>query len=504
MQTDRESAGTMNDDEEDAKDGGESLGTRAEIEVLGGCKRRIKASVPAEKVREELDRNYKELASTVRLPGFRPGRVPRKLLEARFGEEIEGDVKQALLSGSLAEVVEEEELHVVGSPKFDEVHFESGADLSYTVELEVRPELELIEYSGIEVVRETVPVKDEDVDERLKSFQRKSATLESVDPSKAGLDGVYIGKYSLYRDGAKVKTGVEASFTPSSKVFHNFLVEDLPERVKAWEFVSGAPLKLPVKLGADYPDEVLRGAEAELEFVLEETQHVVLPELNDEFSKTLGKDTIAELKAEVRKSMEDGSVREEDRKVENRILEKLVASTAMDLPEGLIESISNRRRLEREYELLQKGMAPELVKEALVREGSGSTEDVRREMKEFFILEKIADKEKVFATEEEVDKRLYLMASLYGIPPARFRDELRETGRLDELRLSLRNEKVRAFLRKRARIVGADGQAISSPESSPISSPESSPLGPPEGTAGPPEGTAADSAGGAASPEAGT
>ena len=463
----------------DSEQPDESLGTRSELEVVSACKRRIKATVPAEKVREELDKNYKELASSVQIPGFRRGRVPRKLLEARFGEEIESDVKEALLSMSLSEVIEANELDVVGSPSIQEVKFEKGADLGYVVDVEVRPQFELGSYSGIEVTREQADVRDEDVEERLKALQRRSSRpVPLAEISQAGPDDLYIGKYSLYRDGEKVKAGVEGAFTPASKVLHSFLVDDLPEKVKAWD--SASPLRLKVRAGADYPDEVLRNTDLELEFQLEEARRPELPDIDDEFAKAQGRKDLADLRADVRKGLEDWNRRESDRKLEGKILEKILDATAMDLPESLVASILSRKRLEREYELLQKGLGPEEVNETLVREFGASqkegesaaaavigavSDEVRREIKEFFVLEKIADKEKIFVTEEEVDKRVHLMATLYGIPSGRIREELRSSGRLEELRLSLRNEKVRAFLRQKARTLGPDGQPEAAPAS---------------------------------------
>ncbi len=492
MQAETESAGTVSDENDSThaedtspesnnsteKEGeqSEGLGTRSQIESLSTCKRRITATVPVEKIKEELDKNYKELASTVNLPGFRRGRVPRQLLEARYGKEIESDVKEALLSLSLSEVVEAHKLDVVGSPKIKDVQFTKDADLGYVVELEVRPDFELAEYKSVEVEGENVSVKAEDIEERLALMQRKAAKLVSVNPSDAGMDDVYLGKYNLYRDGAKVKSGVEASFTPSSNVLHEFFVEGLGDRVKNWNLTSGEPLRIPVKAHGNFSDEVLRHADLELEFVLEDTRRVDLPELNEEFAKTFQTESLEALRAEVRKSMEDRSRREADKKVETKILEKILATATMEIPEGLVESIINRRRMEREYELLEKGVPAEEVKATLVREweqsevegqkpgssenlpSSAASEEIRREIKEFFVLEKIASNEKIFATEEEVDKRVNLMASLYGIPLARFRDELRSSGRLEEVRFSLRNEKVRAFLRKEARILGSDGQ----------------------------------------------
>lgn len=469
MQTETDSAGTVSQEAVSQEtDNSDRLGTRSELEVVDACKRRLKASVPVEKVKEELDRNYKELAANVQLPGFRKGKIPRRLLEARFGKEIEADVKEALLSVSIGELVEDHKLDVVGAPKVAEVDFAPDKDLSFVVELEVRPHFDLPQYKGLEVQRELVQVKDEDVEERITAMRRKGARLVQVDPAEARSDDVYIGKYNLYSEGTKVKSGVSASFTPSSKALHRFYVEDLEERIKAWKPEVGSTLKVAVHAPADFPDEVLRNKDLELELTLEDTRRAELPELNEEFLTTLEVTSADELRSNVRKSLEESSQRESDRKIEAKIVEKLVNDTQIALPQGLVQSILTRRRLEREYELLEKGMPPEEVQATLVREwgaagGDGpqdgaASEVVLRDMKEFFILEKIASDERIFATEEEVDKRIYLMARLYGISIPALREELRSSGKLEELRLSLRNEKVRNFLKKEARILGADGQ----------------------------------------------
>ena len=151
MQTDTEQQEEQHEDEE-------TLGTRAELEELAGCKRRLKAAIPAEKVREEVERNYTELSKMVSLPGFRRGRVPRKLLEARYGEQVDKELKEGLVAQSFSEVAKENELKVVGEPNFENV--EINTDLEYQAEFEVRPVIELPEYKGLEVESEKKPVAD--------------------------------------------------------------------------------------------------------------------------------------------------------------------------------------------------------------------------------------------------------------------------------------------------------------------------------------------------------
>jgi trigger factor len=216
---------------------------------------------------------------------------------------------------------------------------------------------------------------------------------------------------------------------------------------------------LDVKVPNDFPDEVLRGVDLKLEFHCEEVERIELPELDDAFAKEFGKKSLDELKAEIRESVQAQARRKEDQKIAATVLEKVLASVSIELPEGLLEGQKGRWTHNREYELLvEQGMPAEKVKETLAKEAEAAGEEFRRGLKEYFVLERIADKERIFATEEEVDKRLRLMATLYGVPAARLREEMRKTERLEELRYVLRHEKVREFLGKRARVLGPDGK----------------------------------------------
>lgn len=447
MQTDTEQK--QDEQEED-----ETLGTRAELEELEGCKRRLKAAIPAEKVQEEVDRNYSELSRMVSLPGFRRGRVPRKLLEARYGEQVDKELKESLVAQSFSEVAKERDLKVVGEPVFDDVEIKD--DLEYQVEFEVRPVFELPEYKGLEVESETTPVAEADVDEEVEKLRKRSASYETIDPSKAEPDDYYRGKYRLLRDGEEVKEAQATVVQPSSKVLDQFLIEDLAEKVAAWESPVDKALELDVTAPAGFPDEVLRGAELRLEFELEEVSRSQLPDVDEEFAKKLGKDDLAGLRTEIREALEERRAREEEKQLEERLLKGVEDATEIELPEGLLQTQRERSRLDRDYELMRQGMNPDEVKEKLVAEGEAMEKELRAELKRFFILTEIADKEKVFVTEADVRARIEQMAGLYGAPPAALREQLKSSGRLDALRASLLQEKTRALLRKKASVKGPD------------------------------------------------
>lgn len=442
----------------------ERLRATAEVETLGPCKLRARAAVPAEAVRKEIDQAYRALAKSVQIPGFRPGRVPRRLLEARFGKEIEKELKDSLVQLSFAEIVKDKSLAVVGEPKFDNVRFEKEQDLTYEVELEVRPEFELPEYRGVEVSFQPEPVTDADVEAQLRQLQLSQAQLVPIDPREATAADVYRGKYALYRDGLRLTALREVEFVPASGRLDVFFVPDLAERVAGWDAESGAPLAFEVEVPADFRDEVLRGQRVELRFAFDEVLRREPPALDDEFAKSLGQESLEELRREVRESLEFRARRREEIRVEQRIVEKLADSVAMELPEGVLAGERERWRERRKFELVLEGdVDPLQVEQALEKEGEAAEDDLRRSLKARFILDRIAEKEEIDADDYEVEERVEVLARHYGVPFRALRQEIAEKGRLEAVRDMVRDEKVRAFLRENAKETSPAQGAISPP-----------------------------------------
>ena len=446
----------------------EGLGTHSELEELGFCRRRIKASVPSDSVRELLDNNYRELATTVELPGFRRGRVPRRLLEKRFGEEINSDVKQSLLKDSFAEVVKEQELKVFGAPRFDNVQFGAETDFTYEAEIEVQPEFQLPKYKSLKIEQPESSLDESQVDEELTLLRRQQGHLSTIDTSAAGADDYFFGRYELSIDGDRVKTQIDVSFCPNTNRIDVFSVDDLKEKFEAWDRTD-KPLSVPVTVPDSYPDEILRGKDAELEFFLKEAKTVELPPLDDAFAQALGRETLEEAREEIRRSLEAREKRRAQKEVEKRIIDKLVEETDIELPDEFIERHQERAKTVREQQQLGDESSGEAPKTEEKEEESA--EKLRREFKEFFLLERIGDKEKIFATEDEVKERIRLMAAVYGMSEKDLTEELRSSGRLEEVRFSVRNEKVKAFLRKKTRVLESGGSGGKSTEEDEEASP---------------------------------
>ena len=458
---DAEEGGGEEDAEADEEEDDDSLGATCEIEDAGPCKKLVKATVPAQKVQEILDHNYGELATTVSLPGFRRGRVPRRLLEKRFGEDLEKDVKESLLAESFEELAREKDFRILGEPGFDKVEFDSGSDFTYEADVTVYPDFDLPEYKGIEAEKVESGVEEGRLDEELEKLRKSRAEMVPVDAEKASADDQLIGSYELIEDDTALKTVDQAGFVPSSGNLEAFAIEDLDKLVEKWDrsgagTSDGAPLEIEVTVPAHYPDEVLRGKEVLLRFQLEKALTADLPDLDEEFAKAMGAESVDSLKETIEQQLQKDVERQDQVELEKNIVNSIVEKLDFELPEDLIE----RQRTVAEERVEQEGVAAGKDEKEIEKErkkaGETAADDLIGELKEFFLLEKIGDKEKIFATEEEISQRIQMMSMVYGVPPAALMGQLQESGRIDEIRQTLRNEKVKSFLREKADIIGGE------------------------------------------------
>jgi len=478
--------------EEDGADSetDDSLGTVADVHDLGPCKRRVIARVGADKVDERLDKAYDELIQTVSLPGFRRGRVPRRLLEKRYGKEVDKDIKEQLLAESFAEVVEQKGLRLLGAPDYEKVEFGAGTDFCYETDVQVQPEFDLPRYKGIEIEHEAVPVEEDAVEKELESLRRDRTEMVPIGPMEAGDDDQFIGTFKLFDGDVEVKESDRVAFSPKSNCLEHFKIEGLGELVKGWERSSvgtseARPLVAEVTVPQSYPDEMLSGKDLRLEFTLDETRTPEIPELDEKFALGLGCESVEDLCKTVRERVEKDALTRQEKLIEKTIMDRLLEAVDLDLPQDLIERQRRLAEEQVEQKLLASGNNADGAPDggpggsdggpggsdggpggsdgtagkpesevATLREQAAekAEEELSRELKEFFLLERIGEKEKIVATEDEVKQRVQLMALVYGVPAATMIREFKESGRIGEIRVNLRNEKVKTYLRKKARI----------------------------------------------------
>lgn len=424
---------------------------KSEVSEIGPCKFSLKIEVEVEKVKQTVEGKYKALADQVALPGFRPGHAPRALLVKKFGKSVLDESKTDLISGSYEEALKEKELTPLGEPEidFEKIAFAADAPLSFEVTVEVRPKFDLPPYTGIEVEKPKYEVTAEEIDRGLLRLRESRAQIMPAADGVVQPDDYVVADQELIVEGETKSKEENANFTVTKDlVLFGQPRPDVVDRLVGAK--AGVVEEFALTLPENIEDKSLAGKTATLRITLRDVKRKVLPDVDAAWLKELDFDTVDELKEEIKKRIDRQKAQHAEEEVEEAILTKIVDAATFPLPEGIVaksaEDVLNRERVK-----AQRAGVPEAEIERLVEEGrKGSKEATARTLKAMLLIDAIATKEKIFVTETEVDERLATLAQGYGKWPHEMRQFYEEHGLLSQLRSTMREEKVRTFLRKKA------------------------------------------------------
>ena len=421
---------------------------KVEIEEIGPCKKLLKVEIPKEKIDDEWQEQLKELCRMADLPGFRKGKAPRSLVEKKFGDRLMEDVKQKLVSSTYDEAVEKNKLSPVGEPEISDVNMELGKPLNFEVTMEVLPTFEIGEYKGMQLKKESVSVTDKDIKAALKTISGQKTQLTIVKDGKVEDDDYIICD-------CKVKVGREIVFKDedlevmvSGSTVADINVPDLKSNLSGTK--SGGTCSIDVELGDNFSVEQYRNKPAKLEISVKEIKRPVSPEIDDEMAKQMGYDSLAELSEFVSKKLEAEKKRMVDNDMREQIYKNLLEMANFDLPKDVIESQTNKRLHRHQIELLNRGTPMEEIEKDMGNLKNASEESVIKDFKLSLILERIAEKEKIFITEAEVNQRINTLANMYGTEPSKMRNQLEKIGNIPNLRYQMKESKTVDFLIKEA------------------------------------------------------
>jgi len=422
------------------------------VEPLAPCKKRLSITLSREEIKAKMNERYAELEREAQVPGFRPGRAPRRLVEKRFREAVEEETRIKLISESLEKALEEQKLDVLGEPDLDpeKITMPEDGPLVFSLDLEVRPEFELPDYVGIPVAVEQPTVGDADVARALERLRESHGRLEEVPAggeAKAndivtGDVAVQVGDHLvLDRQGARVPVSAIAIEGVRLEKFGELLAG-----AKAGETRSA---RITIDETAEKED--LRGKEAEVRVKVNRIERIVLPD-DAALLAAADHEDLDALKRTLRRELEGRSDQVYHERQEEAVQDWLLAQVRIDLPEELAKRHANNLLQRTVTGLQYRGVPVDEVEKRLEEIRGASTERAGRELKLMFILDAIAKKEKVEATDAEVDARVRFMAVQQGRRDDRLREEMEAGGTLANLRSQIRDDKVMRLLLEKAKI----------------------------------------------------
>ncbi|MDH4161202.1 MAG: trigger factor [Nitrospirota bacterium] len=420
------------------------------IEDISSVKKKLHIQVLPDAIARETEKAVADIAKKAKIPGFRPGKAPKAVVERHYQMEIHSDVMNRLISESYLQAVQENNLHPVEMPNITNISpLEKDSPLNFTAMVEVRPQIDLKPYEGIEVKETPVTVTDEDVTATIDRLREMYANLEVVEGQDLGKDHTAIIDFEGFHEGkpiegAKAQDHMLALGTGS-------LIPGFEEQLVGMK--KAEQREISVTFPGDYHDKNIAGKAAKFNVTLKEVKKKVLPELNDEFAKDIGEHkNVDELKTRIREDLEIRKKNERASGQREELMAKLVDAYTFDVPGGMVEREMMSMARSQAMRLARQGMDLKTFDIKAFREKNHDLA-VKR-VKGSLLLDLIAEKEKIQVSENEVNAALAAAAQSTGqkIEAVKKYYEEQEGG-LENLEISLLHEKTLTLLLSKAKKV---------------------------------------------------
>jgi trigger factor len=425
------------------------------VENLAPCKKLMRVELEAHKVDETFDSVTREFQREASLPGFRPGKAPREMVLRKYGKDIEDEVKRKLISDSYKQAVDEQKLDVLGYPDIEEIQFSRGQPLQFAATMETAPEFELPEYKGIPVKVEERTVTDEDIERALDALRQPRATFLTVQrPIQTG--DIAVVNYTATSEGKPIN-----EIAPTAQGLteqKNFWV-DVPSKSFIPGFseqllgaTAGEKRSVNIDFPSDFVTPQLAGKNALYQVEVVEVKEKVLPPIDDQFAKAYDAENLEKLRAGVRRDLENELTFKINKTVRAQLVRSLLDRVNFELPETSVARETRNVVYDIVQENAKRGVSREIIEQQKEQIYSAATNSAKERVKVAFLLQKIAEKEDVKVSQEEIAQRIHTLAGLYQIPPEKFAKDLQARNGLIEIYDQIMNEKVIDFLQKNAAV----------------------------------------------------
>jgi trigger factor len=432
---------------------------KSTVERLSPTRVRINVEVPFDELKPDFDRAYKKIAQQVSVPGFRKGKVPARIIEARLGRGVVLDeVVNAAVPTKYSEAVSaaEEKVNPIGRPDIEVTEIADGEHLSFTAEVDVRPELTLPALDGLAVTVDDVEVSEADVEEQLESLRARFGTLTGVERA-AGDDDFVLIDLSATVDGAPVEEATTSGF--SYQVGQGGLIDGLDEAIRGLSADEEKTFTSTLVAGEH------SGKDAEITVKVTAVKERVLPEADDEFAQLASEfDTLEELTADLSERLARMKRMEQVTQARDKVLEALVDGTEVPLPESIVaaEVDSAVHDAIHSFEHDEDKFAEFLESEGRTREqfDTETRTEAENSVRTRLVLDALADAEQVSVNDQELTERIVYQAQQYRMQPEEFVRRIQEAGQLGAIYADVRRTKALITAVRAATVTDESGAAV--------------------------------------------
>jgi trigger factor len=415
------------------------------VEDAGPATKKVHVEIPRERITAKLEESFNELRQQAAIPGFRIGHAPKKLIEKRFSQDIKDQVRRQLVSESYEQAVAKNNLQVIGEPIFDNPDAiqlpegDAAGGMSYSFEVEVQPEINIPELKGIKVKRPKIEVSDENVQQAMKNLREQQGTLVPIEGRGVEAGDYLLADVHVKLDGNVVGHQHDAQIVSRPGRIAGIEVEDLDEQLKGLK--AGESRSIKATAPENHPNEALRGKEAEIEVALKDIKKLEPVEVDAEFLESLGFEKESELLDALREQMVERIGYDVQEAMRQQVNKHLLENVQIELPTKLSTRQEERIVQRRAMDLMMRGVPREQLQSNIERLQTGAKDEAVRELKLFFILQKIANEAEVDVEEAELNGRIAMIAAQRGVRPEKLKQEMAKDGSLANLYVQLREQK---------------------------------------------------------------
>ncbi len=428
-----------------------------ELEDISSVKKKLKVQIPAETAHGEFMKIANEFKKHARLPGFRPGKAPLELIKKRFAKDIRGEVIQKLVPDTYSSAIKEKGIAPLSEPHLENLTYEEGQPLAFEAHFEISPNVPLPTYKGIEVSVSRAAVSDEDVDKELERLREANSKLVPVEdrPAQDGdhvmidLHGEYIveeghahghGHQGIDQENVQVDLGDERNHQAFNEALRGLNIAE--ERTFEVEYAD------------DYQDKKLAGHKMRFTAEVTDIKKKVLPELNDDFAKDMGQESMEALRQKTREDL--ALLREKNREndIKKELVRKLVAATSFEVPDILVEDRVDDRLRDLAYNIAAQGINPGKANIDWAKVRADLRPEAEKDVRASLILGEVATAEGIEVPDQDLDAELTKVAESMNQPVEKVRQHYGKEGRMEGLREQLRKQRALDAVMREAQVVG--------------------------------------------------
>ena len=441
--------------EEEASEEEPEIPNIVTIEDAGPCKKKLLIEIPREKIEKVTDSQFEELRRDAIVPGFRKGRAPRRLLEKRFGKEANEAVKAKLLAEASESALKDNELKTLGEPdiNFEDIKLPEEGSMKFDFEVEVRPEFELPELEGIPVTKTKLEVTDEQIDSEIEQMQRWAGVWTPRKDEPAVLDDQVIADAKLKIEEVEEEEKLDnvEIYVRKNGFVGQIPVENLNEILTGAK--AGETKTTTVEVPKTYYKEEYRGKKVDIEIEVKDIKWLKPAELDENFLQRFKVENEDELREQIHDKLQSRLESQIRNEMSEQIYKYLEDNTDFDLPLDVVARQADSV-LRRQYiNLMMRGLTREQVNEQMEQLQAGSEEQAKKQVKNFFIMDKVAEKLDISVSEPEINGYIAQIAMERNQRPERMREQMEHEGTLAQLELEVRQEKCIEKLLESAKII---------------------------------------------------